>query len=189
MTVHGFNERQIAEALKRFVLAGGVDSTSSSQEEHGKRSPNRKLWLFTPKTAITAAPGGEAGVDYEVGSGEAYVLELNRETKVLEKLTDSDGDWVYKTVYNHHESSIPDEAGTVFFGQQDWRGNYWVADIEETGETGTGTGTDCISEIQGVDLYDLPTETTSTAAPYALGINSDGCLCKIPTKACPEEEA
>jgi len=168
------------------VESGGVDYTSSSQSTRGRRPPNRKIWLFTPKTAITAALGGVAGTDYEVGSGEAYMLELNRETRILEKLTYNDGSWISKTVYNHHESAIPNEEGTVFFGQQDWRGNYWVADIDKTGETGTGTGTGCITEIAGTDLNDLPTETTTTDAPYILGINSDGCLCKIPTKSCTE---
>lgn len=184
MTIYGFNEQQVAEALDRFVKAGGVDRVLSSQSSPGRKPATRQLWCFTPKTAITAASGGEAGVDYTVGSGEAYVLELDRETLVLGKLENSKGNWVSKTLYNHHETALPNDTSLVFFGVQDHRGNFWVADIEDSGitDTGTGTGSDCVTDVAGIRLLDLPTETAY--ASYALGIDSSGCMCKIPIAEC-----
>lgn len=65
------------------------------------------------------------------------------------------------------------------------KGGQWVV-VSGGGEeedTGTGTGTDCVSELDGVVLDDLPTETSPS---YALTIDSLGCLAKTAIGSCDD---
>ncbi len=84
-----------------------------------------------------------------------------------------------KTIYNLSTTRI-NSRYVIVSKTKDGR---WVTDDTDGTEdgTGTGTGTDCVSVLAGVDLNTLPEETSPS---YALGLDSNGCLVKIPVADC-----
>lgn len=82
-----------------------------------------------------------------------------------------------KTVYNLSTSRIESRYCLV---QQLGSGVYVTFDNGATELTGTGTA--CVSVLDGVDLSELPVESSPS---YVLGLDSMGCLVRIPVGSCP----
>ena len=123
--MYGFNNKDVAVRLRDLVLSGKLNriSRSSVMPAVARKQFNR-MYMAMPTSEISAAVGGTAGTDFEVGYGTAKLLRLDVSTKYLLKHTPTR--WREITVYNPYSTAIPSATTAVFQAIKDRHGKYWV---------------------------------------------------------------
>lgn len=128
-SLYGFQDRETAVVLSRFVKSGAINSVLPQVEAYPV--PNKiihEIWWATAKTEVSAATQGTAGTDFLVGTGTVYLLRLDTtlSNPTLLKEEMNDGTWNEKTIYNPFDSVIKVGTGIVFPVVKDRHGLFWV---------------------------------------------------------------
>jgi len=131
--------------------------------------------IQSPDTYVALLPdGGIPGTSgSDVGSAlcDIYRIEKSGSDGTLKTLN------IERRVFNLSESTITGSYAPV----TRTKSGAWLFTAAYNENTDTGTGTDCISSLDGHVLDDLAVET---APAYVLGVDSNGCLVKIEVDEC-----
>lgn len=123
--MYGFNNKDVAVRLRDLVLSGKLNriARSSVMPAVARKQFNR-TYMAMPTSEISAAVGGTAGTDFEVGYGTVKLLRLEVSTKRLLQHTPTR--WREITVYNPYNIAIPSSTTRVIQVIKDRHGKYWV---------------------------------------------------------------